>query len=371
MPNSVFIFTLLPLQGFGCLSITRKERVVGNTGGYAFCPRYRCVISQIPPFAKYYLYDHLGNTRMVYHVECKLVQAGEPPLYNGVRYFVDQAIDYYPFGKVLREYILSGSSNTKYKSTGHERDKETSLDYRLARYYDSEIGRFLAVDPRADKYPDWNPYNYTLNNPINLIDPDGQAPDDPPLKPSQYSNPLSYVAEGFRQYFSAISGYFDHQAEMHANFKVSNVFGQGSVSESNSMIIENKIGYETYFKDVFDMKTTELIKSNTVIGNIKGEQKTQLEQSIGKTASITLSNKNTFDSKLGLSTGVEFGLKADIGFANTELKAEAGKNFNNRGGYNYLKLGQDLNLSTSSKKINAYTRQNSSINLGYSFQKKM
>ena len=110
---------------------------------------------------------------MVYHVECKLVQAGEPPLYNGVRYFVDQAIDYYPFGKVLREYILSGSSNTKYKSTGHERDKETSLDYRLARYYDSEIGRFLAVDPMAGERYWLTPYNFVQCNPINRIDPTG------------------------------------------------------------------------------------------------------------------------------------------------------------------------------------------------------
>lgn len=132
------------------------------------------VFSQFPPFAKYYLYDHLGNTRMLYHVECKLVQAGEPPLYNGVRYFVDQAIDYYPFGKVLREYILSGSSNTKYKSTGHERDKETSLDYRLARYYDSEIGRFLAVDPMKEKHLDHSPYSYCANNPILFLDPDGR-----------------------------------------------------------------------------------------------------------------------------------------------------------------------------------------------------
>ncbi|MFN8331861.1 MAG: RHS repeat-associated core domain-containing protein [Saprospiraceae bacterium] len=111
---------------------------------------------------------------MLYHVECKLVQAGEPPLYNGVRYFVDQAIDYYPFGKVLREYILSGSSNTKYKSTGHERDKETSLDYRLARYYDSEIGRFLAVDPMKEKHLDHSPYSYCANNPILFLDPDGR-----------------------------------------------------------------------------------------------------------------------------------------------------------------------------------------------------
>jgi len=30
------------------------------------------------------------------------------------------------------------------------------------------------VDPHADRYPSWTPYNYVYNNPINGIDPDGR-----------------------------------------------------------------------------------------------------------------------------------------------------------------------------------------------------
>lgn len=38
----------------------------------------------------------------------------------------------------------------------------------------SKVARWLSVDPLAQKYPSWSPYNYTLSNPIRFIDPDGR-----------------------------------------------------------------------------------------------------------------------------------------------------------------------------------------------------
>ena len=43
------------------------------------------------------------------------------------------------------------------------------------RYYDSAIGRWLSVDPKANKYPGWSPYNYALNNPLIYTDPNGDT----------------------------------------------------------------------------------------------------------------------------------------------------------------------------------------------------
>ena len=39
--------------------------------------------------------------------------------------------------------------------------------------YGPALGRFLHVDPLADKAPDWTPYRYGFNNPLKFIDPTG------------------------------------------------------------------------------------------------------------------------------------------------------------------------------------------------------
>ncbi len=44
------------------------------------------------------------------------------------------------------------------------------------RYYDSATGRWITVDPKADKYPNLSPYVYCLNNPLKNVDPDGKDP---------------------------------------------------------------------------------------------------------------------------------------------------------------------------------------------------
>ena len=46
-----------------------------------------------------------------------------------------------------------------------------------ARNYDASLGRWMNLDPLAEKYYNYSPYTYTANNPVFFIDPDGKQID--------------------------------------------------------------------------------------------------------------------------------------------------------------------------------------------------
>ena len=109
--------------------------------------------------------DHLGSVRLI-----------TSP--SGV---VLSAHNYFPFG----EEITPQFSRNTHWYTGHERDKETGLDYMKARYFGSTLPRFLSPDPvgGTEGTPQsWNRYTYVLGNPMKLVDPTGMywAPGTPP-----------------------------------------------------------------------------------------------------------------------------------------------------------------------------------------------
>jgi len=139
----------------------------------------------------YYLHDHLGNMRVTYTAGCTA------PDHEGNSERVLtllHAADYTQHGSILREWREGGQE--KYLTTHHERDTETGLDYRGARYYDSDVGRFLSLDPLAAEYPAWSSYAYVLGNPISLIDPTGESPEECCGGPTEL---LKFAASWIRQ----------------------------------------------------------------------------------------------------------------------------------------------------------------------------
>ena len=86
---------------------------------------------------------------------------------------VVQTTEYEPYGKMLNR-----SNNNRIGYTGHMMDQATGLIYMQQRYYDSQLGRFLSVDPitaYSNPVGAFNRYWYANNNPYKFIDPDGRA----------------------------------------------------------------------------------------------------------------------------------------------------------------------------------------------------
>jgi len=100
--------------------------------------------------ALYFTTDHLGSTRA----------------FTNASGNVTSNLSYDSFGN------STGSSLTRSTYTGREFDSDTGLYYYRARWYDSQVGRFISEDPIGfGGGVNW--YSYVEDNPTNDIDPEG------------------------------------------------------------------------------------------------------------------------------------------------------------------------------------------------------
>jgi RHS repeat-associated protein len=85
---------------------------------------------------------------------------------------VTSSYTYEPYGKTT----TTGTTNLNpFQYTGRENDG-TGLYYYRARYYLPSTQRFISEDPLNFLGGDTNLYGYVLNDPVNLIDPEGKGP---------------------------------------------------------------------------------------------------------------------------------------------------------------------------------------------------
>jgi len=83
-----------------------------------------------------------------------------------------QRMDYDAFGNITND---TNPGWQPFGFAGGIYDTNTKLTRFGARDYDAEIGRWTSKDPIRFDGGDVNLYGYVLNDPVNMIDPNGQA----------------------------------------------------------------------------------------------------------------------------------------------------------------------------------------------------
>ncbi len=147
-----------------------------------------------------------------------------------------QHIEYFPFGETFIDEKEDGrdedaGKDNPYRYNSKELDQETGLYYYGARYYDPRTSVWQSVDPPIlgkflDGYhnngvgnsKNLSVYSYTYQNPIRLIDPDGNQVDVNYMQNKgsdatiyngaenvkNYPNSLQIVAHGNADYFRIV-----------------------------------------------------------------------------------------------------------------------------------------------------------------------
>jgi RHS repeat-associated protein len=103
--------------------------------------------------------DYVGNVDLVTDLN---QEAYEFYLYN-------------PWGESLYHWESGSSSwNSPFRFNSKEFDAETDMHYYGARYHHPKLSVWMSVDPLTAATQE--SYQFTANNPIDLIDPDGGSP---------------------------------------------------------------------------------------------------------------------------------------------------------------------------------------------------
>ena len=103
--------------------------------------------------------------------------------------------------QTVSSYILHSTFfilHLSYTFSAKEKDVETGLSYFGSRYYSSDLSIWLSVDPMSAKYPSLSPYVYCADNPVKLVDPNGDTVR--PAGMEEYEMILNTLPQNDRRY---------------------------------------------------------------------------------------------------------------------------------------------------------------------------
>jgi len=212
-------------KGLGSTALVETDASDRNPVQYIFFNGSR--IARRDPGAsspKYYVSDSLGSTALVTDATGNVLNESL----------------FFPYGG--ERIIANADTGNNYKFTGKERDPETGLDDFGARYYASNLGRFMTPDwdakPTNVPYASFgdpqtlNLFSYVENGPLNRVDADGHLSGNPNV-----STPYLEAPE---------LAYCSGQDSMHCRLDMPGVHTDGNPSYTSS---EDEAKYDAMVKE--------------------------------------------------------------------------------------------------------------------------
>jgi len=253
----------------------------------------------------YYHADHLGSSSVVTDKDGK---------------FYEQ-IEYFPYGETwVHNKANAEQQSTPYKFTSKELDPETGLYYFGARYYDGKLSRWTAADPPlargnylpvpaiSDEAKDHNSklpgmggvfntinldgYQYAGQNPVKLVDPDGNQ-----------STPYDLETNLIMSIFSWGNGGSNESA---------NYYGAKYSKALQDTSVKSSLAFTTgfikgFFGPDFSKFAKQYLNNNNVFGSDGFDQIASNSEFIGQVAGYLKASKAISS---GVNAGYSFGKEA-------------------------------------------------------------